>query len=83
MRSPTAISLALLGGGVIAMAVDVRGHCRDPATGQLIACTTGSGSHFYIGHGAWTGSSGGFHALGGVKRGGFGAAGHAAGGSGS
>lgn len=78
MRSQTAIALVVLGGGVTAMAVDIRPRCTDPATGQPTACQSGQRASYlgwtHFGGSATRGPSLFSH----VVRGGFGAAGHGA-----
>lgn len=84
MRTATAITLVLLGGGATAMAVSTPRQCQDPNTGQPIACSGNnyhSGGHWFF-HSTYYSSSSvsspsspsGSHTSS-VSRGGFGSAG--------
>jgi hypothetical protein len=73
MRSSTAITLVLFGGGVVATAVALPHRCDDPVTGQPAACPPG----FHATAGASRGFSGFVSSIGDVARGGFGHAGAA------
>ncbi len=73
MRTATAITLVLLGGGATVMAVHAARQCKDPETGQEVACSSShySGSHIYWSHG----SSYRSYSSSSVSRGGFGLSG--------
>jgi hypothetical protein len=87
MRTATAITLVLLGGGATVMAVHATRQCKDPETGQEIACSSthysGSshytGSHYTGSHYYWSSSSSssGYRSSSSssVSRGGFGGSG--------
>ena len=80
MRTGTAITLVLLGGGATAMAVQTSKRCQDPSTGEPVACSSSYGSsgssHFYYsGYGNSTGKSISGTSASSVSRGGFGSSG--------
>jgi len=82
MRTATAITLVLLGGGATVMAVHALRQCKDPETGQEVACADShysGGSHYTGSHYDWSSSrsSSGYRSssASGVSRGGFGASG--------
>ncbi len=82
MRTATAITLVLLGGGATAMAVHAGRHCKDPETDQEVACSSAhssgsshySSSHFYWFSGSASSSYRSTSASS-VSRGGFGRSG--------
>ena len=82
MRTATALTLVLLGGGATTMAVHTAKRCQDPSTGEPIACssTSNSGSRRYTtayGIGSIGNKGGGGSGMSSVSRGGFGSSGSA------
>jgi hypothetical protein len=85
MRNATAITLVLLGGGATVMAVHATRQCKDPETGQEVACSSthysGSshytGSHYYLSGSSSSSSyrSSSSSSMSSVSRGGFGGSG--------
>ena len=81
MRTPTAITLVLLGGGATAMAVNNTNRCQDATTGEPTACSnsygsSGSSHWFYHSYASSTGKSiSGIHSSSSIGRGGFGSSG--------